>query len=177
MSTSARENYLVTQVMTASPQKLQLMTIDAAIRSIEQTKLHWQASEDAKAAESLVHAQQAMGELMGALNRDDDSDLVKKIAAIYLFVFRTLMEANVAHSEEKLNDALKVMEVERETWRQVCEKLGSEAEVSSQAATLSVTETAVPAPITPPAPLGNVDFSADSTSTEDLPTSGFSIDA
>ena len=95
MSTSARESYLVTEVMTAAPQKLQLMTIEAAIRSIEQTKQHWQASEDAEAAESLIHAQQVMGELMGALNRDDDSDLIKKVAAIYLFVFRTLMEANI----------------------------------------------------------------------------------
>jgi flagellar protein FliS len=177
MSTSARESYLVTEVMTATPQKLQLMTIDAAIRSIEQTKQHWQANEDAEAAETLIRAQEIMGELMGSLNRDDDSDLVKKIAAVYLFVFRTLMEANIGRNEEKLNDALKVMEVERETWRQVCEQLGSKTESSSQAATFSVSETAAPAPMMPPAPLGNVDFSAGIASTEDLPTSGFSIDA
>lgn len=177
MSTSARENYLVTEVMTAAPQKLQLMTIEAAIRSIEQTKQHWQASENAEGAESLIHAQQVMGELMGALNRDDDSDLVKKVAAIYLFVFRTLMEANIGRSEEKLNDALKVMEIERETWRLVCEKLGSTTEPSSDAVTLSFSESTVPAPLAPTAPLSTVDFSAGSTLEEDLPTSGFSIDA
>jgi len=177
MSTSARENYLVTEVMTAAPQKLQLMTIEAAIRSIEQTKQHWQASEDAEAAESLIHAQQVMGELMGALNRDDDSDLVKKVAAIYLFVFRTLMEANINRSEEKLNDALKVMEIERETWRQVCEKLGSTTESNSEAATLSFSESTVPALLAPNAMLGTVDLSPSSSLGEELPTSGFSIDA
>ncbi|MEE8452725.1 MAG: flagellar export chaperone FliS [Thermoguttaceae bacterium] len=177
MSTSARENYLVTQVMTATPQKLQLMTIEAAIRSIEQTKRHWQASEDAEAAESLIRAQQVMGELLGALNRDDESDLVKKVAAIYLFVFRTLMEANLDRSEEKLNDALKVLKVERETWQQVCEKLGSTIEPGSEAATLGFSEATVPAPVAPTAPLSTVDVSTISDPGGDLPASGFSIEA
>jgi len=177
MSTSARENYLVTQVMTATPQKLQLMMIDAAIRSIEQTKHHWQASEDAQAAESLIHAQEVIGELLGSLNRDEESDLVKKVAAIYLFVFRTLMEANIGHNEEKLNDALKVLEIERETWRQVCDKLGSTTETASEAATLSFSEATVPTPSASPAMLSTVDLAGGSSMVDDLPTAGFSIDA
>ena len=117
MQPSARDNYLVTEVMTATPQKLQLMLIEAAIRSVERTRQHWQAGEEEPACQSLIRAQEVIGELLGSLNAEVDSDLVKKVAAVYMFVFRSLMEANYDHDEEKLEGALKVLQVERETWR------------------------------------------------------------
>ena len=125
MQSSARENYLVTDVMTATPQKLQLMLIEAAIRSAERAREKWQAGEDDQACEALIHAQQVVGELLASLNHEADADLVKRVASVYLFVFRNLMEANHERSEKKLDDALRVLEVERATWRHVCEQLGS----------------------------------------------------
>ena len=124
MESSARESYLVTEVMTATPQKLQLMLIEAALRSAERARQRWRTQDDEQACEALIHAQQIISELLAGLDREVDSDLVKKVASIYLFVFRTLMEANGERSEEKLNDAIRVLQVERETWRQVCERLG-----------------------------------------------------
>jgi flagellar protein FliS len=125
MQASACENYLATDVMTATPQKLQLMLIEAAIRSAERARDRWQAGEHGQADAALIHAQQIVGELLAGLNREADADLVKKVASVYLFVFRTLMEANHERDETKLNDALRVLEVERETWRRVCEQWGS----------------------------------------------------
>lgn len=124
MESSARESYLVTEVMTATPQKLQLMLIEAALRSAERARQKWQTQDDEQACEALIHAQQIISELLAGLDREVDSGLVKRVASIYLFVFRTLMEANGERSEEKLNDAIRVLQVERETWRQVCERLG-----------------------------------------------------
>jgi len=64
--------------------------------------------------------------LLAGLNPEVDSQLSRKVAAVYLFVFRTLMEATGEKSPEKLHDALRVLEVERETWRQMCDKLGED---------------------------------------------------
>jgi len=50
MDASAHESYLVTEVMTATPQKLQLMLIDAAIRSAEKARRLWHEQEDDWAA-------------------------------------------------------------------------------------------------------------------------------
>jgi len=125
MQHSARENYLATEVMTATPQKLQLMLIEAAIRSAQMARQKWHDEKDDEACESLIHAQQVVGEMLASLNREVAPELVEKVAAVYIFVFRSLMEANQQRSEEKLDDALRVLEIERETWRQVCEKLGS----------------------------------------------------
>ena len=125
MQSSARENYLVTDVMTASPQRLQLMLIEAAIRSAERAREKWQAGEDDQAREALIHCQQVVGELLAGLNHEADSHLVKRVASVYLFVFRNLMEANHERDEKKLDDVLRLLEVERETWCQVCEQLVS----------------------------------------------------
>jgi len=177
MEPSARENYLATEVMTATPQKLQLMMLDAAIRSAERTQQHWRAEEDEEASETLIHAQQIMGELVAGLDREGDTELVKKVAAVYLFVFRSLTEANFYHDEAKLNDAIKILKVERETWRQVCDQLGTTkrpGEESFSAASIEQTSTEQPQPVQSPeigAPLDSPDMVGD------LPTSGFSIDA
>jgi flagellar secretion chaperone FliS len=116
------DNYLVTEVMTATPQKLQLMLIDASIRAIHCALQHQQAGEKTPACECIIRAQQIVGEMLAALDYEAKSDLVKKVAGVYLFVYRTLVDAAMTLNALKINDALKVLTVERETWRLLCEK-------------------------------------------------------
>jgi len=127
MPSWARESYLTTEVMTATPQRLQLMLIDAAIRFTERARHQWKADENEEACESLIRAQEIVSHILGGLASSPDRPLARKVASVYLFVFRTLMEANVHRDEKKLDDALQVLETERETWRQVCERLGGDA--------------------------------------------------
>lgn len=126
MSVSSPGSYIETEVMTASPQKLQLMLIEAALRNAKRAKAHWQAGEEEEACEVLIKAQRVMGELLGGLNREASPQLVGKIASVYVFVFRNLMEAALERDVEKIDGAIKVLEVEQETWRQVCQKLTEE---------------------------------------------------
>jgi len=124
METHARDSYLVTEVMTAPPQRLHLMLIEAALRLGHQARQHWAAREDHRAAEALIRAQEIVGEMLAGLDREVDGKLVKRVAAVYLFVFRSLMEALHGRDEAKLAGALRVLQIERETWREVCERLG-----------------------------------------------------
>ena len=126
MSISSPGSYIETEVMTAPPQKLQLMLIEAAIRFAKRAKIHREAEENEQAYEALTRAQQVMAELLGGLNREASPKLVGKIASVYVFVFRNLMEAAMEHDVKKIDDAVKVLEVEQETWRRVCQKLTEE---------------------------------------------------
>ena len=132
MQSSAQESYLVTEVMTATPQKLQLMLIEAAIRSVQRARDKWRAKEDELACEALIHAQKVISELLAGLDREVDTELVKRVASVYLFVFRSLVEANYEHDEKKLDEALRVLEIERETWQRVSQQLGGTKEADSQ---------------------------------------------
>ena len=165
MNQSVRENYLMTDVMTATPQKLQLMLIDAAIRAGEQTRQFWQDERLDDACESLIKCQRLVTELLCGLNPEVNRELVRKAAGVYLFVFRRLSEAQMSRSDELLSEALSVLEVERETWRQVCDKLGSRREecqhgVPAPASAAPTTSSVPPiAPVAAP-PAGGTSFTA-----------------
>jgi flagellar protein FliS len=131
---SARDDYLTTEVTTAPPQKLHLMLIEAAVRSAELARERWRAGQDGSASAALVRAQEILGELLAGLNREADAALAKRVASVYLFVFRNLMQANCQRDEQKLDDAIRVLKVERETWRQVCRQLGPQMHANDRAA-------------------------------------------
>ncbi len=129
MTNSARESYLTAEILTAPPQKLHLLLIEGAIRFAEKSRQHRRAGEREAACETLILAQEIVAQILAGLNRDAAPALVGKIASIYLFVHRSLVEAGIAPDETKLDGALRALEAERTTWRQLCGKLaGSPAE-------------------------------------------------
>lgn len=139
MDATARETYLNTQVMTATPQKLQLMLIDGAIRFANQTITLWQDGDIENATESLNRCRRIVTEILGGV-KQDGSRLPKQINAIYMFIFRQLTEAQLEQNQDKVKDVVKVLEIEQDTWRKVCEKIAS-----SDAGTSSDTSTGTPA--------------------------------
>jgi len=126
MTASPRDDYLVQQVMTATPQKLQLMLIEAALRHAQQAERLWQSHDDQAAGEALVRSQQIVTELLCGLNPERDRRLVNQVAGVYLFIFRALTEAQLRRSEQRLAEAVRLLEIERETWQQICRKLDAQ---------------------------------------------------
>jgi flagellar protein FliS len=123
MDTNRREEYLVTEVMTAPPQKLQLMLIDAAIRFAAKAKEQWRTGENAEAGEAVLRCQQIVTEIMSGIRPDADRALAGKISAIYAFVFRCLVAAHLRSDAAKLDEAISVLQIERETWQELCIRL------------------------------------------------------
>jgi len=122
---TARQNYLQAEVQTATPQKLQLMLIEAAIKNVHRTKKAWEEERFEAAFDSLSLAQDIVAEILSSVDKDGSPELAGKIASIYVFIFRCLSEGGMTHDSQKLDDALRVLNSERETWRQVCEKFGT----------------------------------------------------
>jgi flagellar protein FliS len=165
MTTYAQKNndYLATEVMTASPQRLKLMLIDAAIRYIHRAKQLIGEGDNVEGSESLIRAQHVVGELLSGLDPSQTTELSRKIAAIYMFVYRSLIDSALTHDLTKADEALRVLHEERETWQQVCLQL-ADAAPADNAAEVS-TPAAAAAPIMP------------MLDTSDVPSGGFSIQA
>ena len=128
MQLSASEDYLTTEVMTATPQKLQLMLIQGALRMAEQARQCWRQEDDAGAFEALQKCQQVIIEMLAGLRVEVEPELVKKVAGVYLFIFRTIVSAQIDHDEQQLAEVVSILEIERETWQQVCAELGTKRE-------------------------------------------------
>jgi flagellar secretion chaperone FliS len=122
MNQQAHESYIEAQVLTATPQKLRLMLIEAAIRHARQAVQGWDTDDNERALESIIHCRSIISELLSSI-RADDTDLTKQVASLYLFVFQHLTEAQLRRDSDLLVEVIDILEVERGTWQQVCEEM------------------------------------------------------
>ncbi len=122
---SVRQNYIQADVFSATPQKLQLLLVEAAIKNVLKTKKFWEEGNISDGFETITRAQDIVAEILCSLDIEKTPDIARKLASIYVFIFRRLTEAGMRPDQEKLNDAYRVLCSERETWRLVCEKFGS----------------------------------------------------
>ena len=125
MAPAPRSTYFENEILTATPQKLHLMLIEAAIRLGNQTLEHWREGRETQAVESIVRCQRILAQMLKGLRPAQMPELVGQVARVYMFVYRNLVQAQIQRDPIKVADALRVLEIERETWRKVCEQLGS----------------------------------------------------
>jgi flagellar protein FliS len=112
--------------MTASPEQLQLMLYDGAIRFTKQAieGVRLQKWEDA--FNGFNRAQKIILELINALNYDVDRQLCTQMAGLYHFIYRKLIEANVDRNLAVAEEALGLLHYQRETWVLLIERLRQE---------------------------------------------------
>jgi len=123
MSQAAPDPRVRMKVMTASPEELRLLLFDAAIR-FTQDAGDALAQETFDAAHALLtKAQQITLELSNSLNRKIDPDLCDKLSALYTYIYRRLVDADVERDGAALRECLELLEYERETWRLLIDKL------------------------------------------------------
>jgi flagellar secretion chaperone FliS len=125
MKSKSHDVYLEQEVLSAAPQKLQLLLIETAIRQVNKTALLWEQSQDTEAGQAIVRTQEIMTQLLAGLDADRTKPLVNRVAAVYSFIIRSLAKAYLQRDQAALNDALRLLNIERETWQQVCQQLGN----------------------------------------------------
>jgi flagellar protein FliS len=123
MQQTATNPYLRTRVMTASPQQLRLMLFDGAIKFCRQGRDALERRDYEGVYNSLSRAQKIVLELNTSLNHQIDPDLCAKLSALYTFIYRRLVDANLNQGIEAVDEALDLLEHERETWRMLIEQL------------------------------------------------------
>ena len=96
------QNYLRTKVFTATPEQLQLMLYDGAIRFGEQAKAALELKNFEQSYNLISRVQKILTELSCTLKHDVAPELCGKLAALYNFVYRKLIEANVEHTTAPL---------------------------------------------------------------------------
>jgi flagellar protein FliS len=124
MDPKGAEKYLRTKVLTATAEQLQMMLFDASIRNCEFAKIALEKKDYEKSYQSLTKAQAIVNQLICALKPDAAPDLCKKLKSLYLFAYKRLVDANLNHNINSLDEALNVLKYQRETWAMLMEQLG-----------------------------------------------------
>lgn len=124
MSQPNHSQYLESKVLTAPSHRLHLMLIEGAIRYAKETEAALRRDNPEAADAPSMRLIDIISEMLVGV-RQNKSELNKKIAELYIYMFRLAGEAKVNDDADKLVELLGLLEFERQTWQQVCDKLGS----------------------------------------------------
>ena len=133
----AAAQYLRTKVLTATPEQLQMMLYDGALRFGEQAKVALREKKYGESHTLITKVQRILSELSGSLKHRTFPDLCGKLSSLYNFAFKQLIKANLDHDLAALEDALNVLRYQRETWALLMDKLGK-SKAAAVAAMLQV---------------------------------------
>lgn len=126
MSDKPQNEYLKAKIMTASPEQLQMMLYDGAIRFCEQARQAIEANDIPTTHDRLLRAQRIVMELTNGLKNEVNPQLCSKLAGLYNYVYRLLVDANFHRKIEPLDEAMKLLRYQRDTWQMVVEKVRQE---------------------------------------------------
>ncbi len=139
----AHDAYFENQVLTATPQKLRWMAIDGAIRFARQAAEHWKGGRIYEGGEAVIGCQRLLVELMSAVKPQRAPELAGNVSSLYAYVSRLLNDARRTRDPAKLNEVIEILEIDRETWRQVCEQLGAAPQSPAAEASTAATDTSI----------------------------------
>ncbi len=133
MTNEASKEYLRNAVMTATPEQLQLMLYDGAIRFATQASDALRLGKLDESCEKLIRAQNIVVEMRNGLRREINPTLCDQMAALYDFIYNRLVDANLKRSQSDLDQAVRVLRHQRETWQMLIEKVRTERDEGNAA--------------------------------------------
>jgi flagellar protein FliS len=133
----AAEQYLRNRVLTATPEQLQLMLFDGALRFSDQARGALEKKNYEESFNLISRVQKIVTELICSLKRSRSPELCDKLLALYHFAYRRLVAANTRHEMQALDEAIQVLRYQRETWAMLMEQM-SKTKAAKVADTLDI---------------------------------------
>ena len=121
-STDSPDSYLETEVLTATPQKLQLLMINGALRFAYQAQQLRADDQREEAWEKTSRCREIVTQILCSI-KPDGSELLRTVSGIYLFLFQELTEINAQDAYQRLAGVIRVLEEERQTWEELCRQM------------------------------------------------------
>lgn len=119
MQRNPYQQYQNTQVKTASTGELVLLLYDAAIRALARAEQALGERRLEEAGSQLVRAQEIVMELNLGVDLEQGGELAVNLRRLYLFMYSTLLQANLKKDVEPLRHVFGLLEQLRGAWRVV----------------------------------------------------------
>lgn len=116
---SHKNDYLINQVMSASPNKLIEMLIEGAIKSIKKAEMAIEDKKIEAANNEIVHAQDIVDELKFSVNKEIEGDIPQQLISTYDVVEQELIQANIHKDKNHLEIALTMLNELLDAWKQI----------------------------------------------------------
>jgi len=123
---SYSNHYRNNQILTASQEQILLLLYDGAIRFALQGREAIERKDYEVIYDKLSRAQRIVLEMQAGLRHEVNPELCDRMSALYNFIHRKLVSGSVNRSTSDIDDALKILRIERETWVMLLEKIAKE---------------------------------------------------
>lgn len=121
------DEYLENQVHTASPHQLHLMVLDGAIRFARQGQLALAENGSEAVRWALNRSRNCVSDLISGIRDDAAPELAQQQKQLFLNVYWNLAMAEIERSPQRIQDGLRILQLHRETWLELGEKLQTES--------------------------------------------------
>lgn len=139
--------YLTTKVMTASPEELRLLLIEGAIRFGQKGRDALASADFASMCDGYGRARDIILELVNSMRPEVSPELCKQVAALYMFIYRLLVESGLERSLAKADRAIELLHYERETWIMLMSKLAEDRTAAAEMIARHTAQTAGRQPV------------------------------
>lgn len=103
-------------VVDASPHRLIQMLLQGALTSMMSAKGYMQQKEIANKGEQISRAISIVEALRNSLNFEKGGDIAKNLDALYEYIGRILLEANMKNDEQLIDEAAKLLNEIKAGW-------------------------------------------------------------
>ena len=124
---SVNEAYLEARVLSAKPEHLHLMVVDGALKFARQAILAQDRQDWGAAHNALNRSRDCVNELLVGLNPEHMPEVAKSLQGLFVFVYQSLSKADLLRDPQLIRDAIRPLEIHRQTWQEVVELRNKES--------------------------------------------------
>jgi len=119
----AQRDYLESRILSAQPAELVEMLYQIAIQSLKKAIGYLKSGDALARAGEISRAQEAVNELMAALDHSVGASFTQTLASLYAYVQQQILKGHAGKSEEALQRAVEILTTLLEGWSGVCTEL------------------------------------------------------
>lgn len=111
---------LDSQIAGATPHQLIVLLYDGAINAMKRAEIYFQSGNIARRGEMISRAINIIDNgLRAGLDHEKGGKIAEELESLYEYISRTLLEANLNKSGEKLPHLIALMTGMKETWQAI----------------------------------------------------------
>ena len=115
----AQREYMESRVLSAQPAELIELLYQIAIQSLKKAIGHLKSGDAMERAGEVTRAQEAVNELMAALDHSVGASFTQTLASLYAYVQQQILKGHAGQSEEALQRAIGILSTLQDGWQGV----------------------------------------------------------
>ena len=138
-SRQAQNKYKKTEIKTASNGQLVIKLYQGAIKFLNLAEKFIEEENHTEANNHLIRVQEIINELRYSLDHEKGGEVSANLEALYEFMHRTLVQANMEKDVEKVDQVREILKELLESWKEVNKAVNkSKKSATNRAAKLNV---------------------------------------